>query len=159
MAPALKAGWEAAGEPEGAAGEEPVAPAPLGIRGVEAGALEETTGVVGTTDEEELLRKSVPCADPISRWIVDIPLVALGHGLGNQRTGHSEGTVGHGDVTGSRDAVGVAAVGDGGGLGAVGGELGDSLSDVGGQGTGGQGSESSDGEAHFERLKSSRNVP
>jgi len=66
--------------------------------------------------------------------------------------------VGHGDVTRSRDAVGVAAVGDGGGLGAVGSVLGNSLSGV-GQGTSGQGGKSSDREAHFERLKSSRNVP
>lgn len=67
--------------------------------------------------------------------------------------------MGHGDVTGGRDAVGVAAVGDGGGLGAVGGVLGDSLSDVGGHGTGGQG-ESNDGETHIDRCfkKGSKNV-
>lgn len=94
-------------------------------------------------------------AECISR--IDIPGVALSHGLGDQRTGDSEGTVGHGDVTGGRDTVGVATVGDGSGLGAVGGVLGDSLSDVGGQGTGGQG-ESSDREAHIEWLKKVRGM-
>jgi hypothetical protein len=59
MAPALKAGWEAAGEPEGVTAEgaeEPVAAALVGTRGVEVGALGTTTGVVGTTVEEELLK-------------------------------------------------------------------------------------------------------
>jgi hypothetical protein len=52
MAPALKAGWEATAE----GAEEPVAAALLGTRGVEVGALGTTTGVVGTTVEEELFK-------------------------------------------------------------------------------------------------------
>lgn len=51
MAPALKAGWEAAGVETAV----PVAAAPEGTRGVEEGAvLAETTGVVGRGVEEEL---------------------------------------------------------------------------------------------------------
>jgi hypothetical protein len=69
MAPALKAGWEAAGEPEGATAEgaEPVAATLLGARGVEVGALGTTTGVVGTTVEEELL-KSVRLREYQVNW-------------------------------------------------------------------------------------------
>lgn len=77
--------------------------------------------------------------------------MALGHGGGHQRTGHGEGTVGHGDVAGSRDAVGLATVDDGGGLRAVGGVLGDSLGDGLGGGASDESSQSSsDGEAHFD---------
>lgn len=82
-----------------------------------------------------------------------LPLVARGHGLGHHRTGHGVGTVSHGDVTGRRDAVGMATVDDGGGLRAVGGVVGDGLGDGGGGGTGGQGRESSDRETHFECVE------
>lgn len=96
---------------------------------------------------------------------MSIPLVALGHGGSDQRTGHGEGTVGHGNVAGSGNAVGLAAVDDGGRLGTVGSVVGDGLSDdAGGNSASGQGRESSsDGEAHFDRggrgMRDSRNVP
>lgn len=99
MAPALKAGWEGAGEPE--AEGTPVASAPEGTRGVEvtAGALGETTGVVGTATEEVLVYSLVIVVVDIDIRL-SLPLVALGHGLGHEGTGDGEGTVGHGDVSG-----------------------------------------------------------
>jgi hypothetical protein len=83
-----------------------------------------------------------------------LPALARGHSGGHQRTGDGEGTVGHGDDAGlkrrlgfdvwdalgytySGDAVGLAAVDNGGSEGAVGGVGSDGFSDHGGSSAGG----------------------
>lgn len=100
---------------------------------------------------------------------MDSPALALSHGGGLDRTGDSVGAVGHGDVAGlwrgqsvafsmgeftyGGDAVGLAAVDDGSGLGAVGGVGSDNLSGhAGGNGASGTGNESSDRETHIDEV-------
>lgn len=77
--------------------------------------------------------------------------MALGNSLGHQGAGDGERTS-ESDTAGGRDAVGRATVDNGGSLGAVGGVVGDGLSNNTSEGTSGHGKSGSDGETHFDLM-------